>query len=414
MNYLQTELILLNLLRQSEEFVVSLLGLMPEPDAGSFYKRLSTLYETFKADKTGFAASLFRLGQVALFLKEYAALTKQNIDQVDIPEILSPAISWEDIEDKPEFFAPYTHFHKWEEIANKPVKYLPVTHQHTWNDVSDKPTTFPPSAHTHDAQAVAWNDVTDKPTTFPPAEHTHEAQPVAVTWADVSDKPTTFPPAEHTHAAAAVAWADVTDKPTTFPPAAHTHPEYEGGGAANGGQWTLRLNGNPLNYTQLPPTLWTGQRLIVKIIGTLLMAEDAWMLRIDEEGGLLAGILASTSGNITAYTGLGGAVGVSMLGTAITAVLDITPTHMTLTVNGISASIETYRTYTESLLTIQIQQLLDIASVGIWTGDPATTAPLILADAEHIDNNVLINQAARHIGTGEYDLTLNAPVVIYR
>ena len=223
MNYLQTELILLNLLRQSEEFVVSLLGLMPEPDAGSFYKRLSTLYETFKTDKTGFAASLFRLGQVALFLKEYAALTKQNIDQVDIPEILSPAISWEDIEDKPEFFAPYTHFHKWEEIANKPVKYLPVTHQHTWNDVSDKPTTFPPSAHTHDAQAVAWNDVTDKPTTFPPAEHTHEAQPVAVTWADVTDKPTTFPPAEHTHEALSVAWDAIDDKPTTFAPSEHTH-----------------------------------------------------------------------------------------------------------------------------------------------------------------------------------------------
>lgn len=387
MNYLQTELILLNLLRRSEEFVVSLLGLMPEPDAGSFYKRLSTLYETFKTDKTGFAASLFRLGQVALFLKEYAALTKQNIDQVDIPEILSPAISWEDIEDKPEFFAPYTHFHKWEEIANKPVKYLPVTHQHTWNDVSDKPTTFPPAEHTHAAAAVAWTDVTDKPTTFPPAEHTH--------------------------AAAAVAWNDVTDKPTTFPPAAHTHPEYAGGGAATGGQWTLRLNGNPLNYTQLPPTLWTGQRLIVKIIGTLLMAEDAWMLRIDEEGGLLAGILASTSGNITAYTGLGNSTGVSCSGAAITAMFDITPTQMTLTVNGLSASTDISKTYTESLLTIQIQQLLDIASVGIWTGDPATTAPLILADAEHIDNNVLINQAARHIGTGEYDLTLNAPVVIY-
>lgn len=168
MNYLQTELILLNLLRQSEEFVVSLLGLMPEPDAGSFYKRLSTLYEIFKTDKTGFAASSFRLGQVALFLKEYAALTKQNIDQVDIPEILSPAISWEDIEDKPEFFAPYSHFHKWEEIANKPVKYLPVTHQHIWNDVTDKPTTFPPVEHTHEAQAVAWTDVTDKPTTFSP------------------------------------------------------------------------------------------------------------------------------------------------------------------------------------------------------------------------------------------------------
>lgn len=178
MNYLQTELILLNLLRQSEEFVVSLLGLMPEPDAGSFYKRLSTLYEIFKTDKTGFAASSFRLGQVALFLKEYAALTKQNIDQVDIPEILSPAISWEDIEDKPEFFAPYSHFHKWEEIANKPVKYLPVTHQHIWNDVTDKPTTFPPATHTHETQAVAvaWSEVTDKPATFPPAEHTHEAQ----------------------------------------------------------------------------------------------------------------------------------------------------------------------------------------------------------------------------------------------
>ena len=206
MNYLQTELILLNLLRHSEEFVVALLGLMPEPDAGSFYKRLSTLYEIFKTDKTGFAASSFRLGQVALFLKEYAALTKQNIDQVDIPEILSPAISWEDIEDKPEFFAPYSHFHKWEEIANKPVKYLPVTHQHIWSDVTDKPTTFPPAEHTHAAAAVAWNDVTDKPTTFPPLEHTHEA--LSVAWDAIDDKPTTFAPSEHTHAAqcAQVSW----------------------------------------------------------------------------------------------------------------------------------------------------------------------------------------------------------------
>ena len=221
MNYLQTELILLNLLRHSEEFVVALLGLMPEPDAGSFYKRLSTLYEIFKTDKTGFAASSFRLGQVALFLKEYAALTKQNIDQVDIPEILSPAISWEDIEDKPEFFAPYSHFHKWEEIANKPVKYLPVTHQHIWNDVTDKPTTFPPAEHTHAAAAVAWNDVTDKPTTFPPSEHTHEAQ--AVAWTDVTDKPTTFPPEAHTHPDAMADWNTLQNKPTTFPPAEHTH-----------------------------------------------------------------------------------------------------------------------------------------------------------------------------------------------
>ena len=373
MNYLQTELILLNLLRQSEEFVVSLLGLMPEPDAGSFYKRLSTLYEIFKTDKTGFAASSFRLGQVALFLKEYAALTKQNIDQVDIPEILSPAISWEDIEDKPEFFAPYSHFHKWEEIANKPVKYLPVTHQHIWNDVTDKPTTFPPSEHTHEALSVAWDAIDDKPTTFPPVEHTH----------------------------------------TEYALSTHTHPEYAGGGAATGGQWTLRLNGSPLSYTQLPPTLWTGQRLIVKLIGTLLMAEDAWMLRIDEDGGLLAGLLVSPSGNVTAYTGLGNSTGVSCSGAAITAVLDITPTQMTLTVNGLSASTDISRTYTESLLTIQIQQLLDISSVGIWTGDPATTAPLVLADAEHIDNNVLMNQAARHIGTGQYDLTLDAPVVLY-
>lgn len=44
----------------------------------------------------------------------------------------------------------------------------------------------------------------------------------------------------------------------------------------------------------------------------------------------------------------------------------------------------------------------------------ATTAPLIIADAEHIDNNFLINQAARHIGAGQYDLTLDAPVVVYQ
>ena len=280
-----------------------------------------------------------------------------------------------------------------------------------WKHIIEKPTTFPPSAHAH-----LWNEISSKPTTFPPSAHTHEAQPVAVTWADVSDKPTTFPPAEHTHEAqpVAVAWTDITDKPTTFPPAEHTHPEYAGGGAANGGQWTLRLNGSPLNYTQLPPTIWTGPRLIIKIVGTLLMAEDAWMLRIDEEGGLLAGILVSPSGNVTAYTGLGNSTGVSCSGAAITAVLDITPTQMTLTVNGLSASTDISKTYTESLLTIQIQQLLDISSVCIWTGDPATTAPLVLADASHIEHNVLINQAARHIGTGEYDLTLNAPVVLYR
>ena len=289
-------------------------------------------------------------------------------------------------------------------IADRVVSFL-------WKNILEKPTTFPPSAHAH-----PWGDISSKPTTFPPAEHTHEAQAVAVAWADVTDKPTTFPPAEHTHEAqpVAVTWTDVTDKPTTFPPAEHTHPEYAGGGAANGGQWTLRLNGSPLSYTQLPPTIWTGPRLIIKIVGTLLMVEDAWMLRIDEEGGLLAGILVSPSGNVTAYTGLGHSTGVSCSGAAITAMLDITPTQMTLTVNGLSASTDISRTYTESLLTIQIQQLLDVSSVGIWTGDPATTAPLILADAEHIENNMLINQAARHIGAGQYDLTLNSPVILYQ
>lgn len=29
-------------------------------------------------------------------------------------------------------------------------------------------------------------------------------------------------------------------------------------------------------------------------------------------------------------------------------------------------------------------------------------------------NNILINQAARHIGEGQYDLTLDAPVVIFQ
>lgn len=396
MNYLQTELILLNLLRQSEEFVVSLLGLMPEPDAGSFYKRLSTLYEIFKTDKTGFAASSFRLGQVALFLKEYAALTKQNIDQVDIPEILSPAISWEDIEDKPEFFAPYTHFHKWEEIANKPIKYLPVTHQHTWNDVSDKPTTFPPSAHTHDAQAVAWNDVTDKPTTFPPEAHTHEAQAVAV------------------------AWSEVTDKPTTFTPAEHTHPEYEGGGgtaSAISRQWALLLNKAELTYLNLPATLWTGATMRLTASGVLPAYEaDERLMRITEiaTGNDLLQVFRFAT-TLMLIISPGYSVSVPYSGTSFEMEIEVTPTNFRLTVNGdATASADGGRVYTEEALSWTLVNMQTWMRCGCWTGDPATTAPMILADAAHIDNNILINQAARHIGEGQYDLTLDAPVVIFQ
>ena len=180
MNYLKSEVIIVNLLRQSQKFILAIVGGMPQADDGSFFTRLSTLSAVFKSDKAGFAESSYRLGQLALLLREYAAAAKSKptISQIDLPEILEPSFSWEDIQDKPTAYLPAAHYHKWTEVTDKPVKYLPTTHQHAWTDVTDKPATFPPVEHTHEAQAVAvaWSEVTDKPATFPPAEHTHEAQ----------------------------------------------------------------------------------------------------------------------------------------------------------------------------------------------------------------------------------------------
>jgi hypothetical protein len=74
-------------------------------------------------------------------------------------------------------------------------------------------------------EAISWGDVQGKPETFPPASHAHDyaatghSHPAAaVAWADVTGKPATFPPATHSHA-----YADITGKPATFPPDAHLH-----------------------------------------------------------------------------------------------------------------------------------------------------------------------------------------------
>ena len=181
MNHIQVETIFLNLIRQTEEFISAIVGMMPANDSGSFSNRLTTLFDAFKSDKAAFTASSTQLGFLATLLKEYAAFRKQSIEDIGTPEIL-----------------------------------LTVP---KWGDIYDKPATFPPSEHTHTAQPVAnvaWNDITEKPTTFAPADHSHPAQVVA--WADVTDKPTTFAPDAHSHPAQVVAWTDVTEKPTTFAP----------------------------------------------------------------------------------------------------------------------------------------------------------------------------------------------------
>ena len=101
MNPIQTEVIFLNLLRQADELIISIVGFQPAADAGSFRARVSNLFETFKANKTGFSASPYSLGLLAILLKEYAAYTLQDVGTIETPEILLTIPSWEDLHGKP-------------------------------------------------------------------------------------------------------------------------------------------------------------------------------------------------------------------------------------------------------------------------------------------------------------------------
>jgi hypothetical protein len=195
MNQIQTEVIFINLLRQVDEFILSILGLNPSEDAGSFRKRVSTLFETFKADKAVFIASSLQLGFLATLLKEYSAFVKPSIEQIGTPEILIGQIRWDDIYDKPDVLAASSD---WADITNKPATFAPSAHGHAYSEITDKPATFAPSAHGH-----AYSEITDKPATFAPSAHGHA-------YSEITDKPATFPHDE-------VTWSEVTNKPATMP-----------------------------------------------------------------------------------------------------------------------------------------------------------------------------------------------------
>lgn len=107
----QTEVIFLNLLRQTDEFILSIVGTNPEGDAGSFRKRVSTLFESFLTDKAGFVASSESLGFLATLLTEYAAFRLTPIESIGTPEILLTVPRWNDIYDKPDTFPPALHDH---------------------------------------------------------------------------------------------------------------------------------------------------------------------------------------------------------------------------------------------------------------------------------------------------------------
>jgi len=177
MNQVQTEVIFLNLLRQADEFIFSILGMNPTPDAGSFRARVSALFEMFKADKYNFVLSPVHLGFLATLVKEYGAFRKSEITQIGTPEILIGQIRWEDIYDKPDILAASSD---WADITNKPATFAPSAHGHTYSEITDKPATFAPSAHGH-----AYSDITDKPATFAPSAHAHD-------YASITNKPATI------------------------------------------------------------------------------------------------------------------------------------------------------------------------------------------------------------------------------
>lgn len=205
MNQIQAEVIFLNLLRQADEFVFSILGTNPTPNAGSFRARVVSLYNTYQADKAAFVTSSVQLGFLATLIKEYGAFSKSEITQIGTPEILIGQIRWDDIYDKPDILAASAD----------------------WADITNKPTTFP-----HDE--VTWAEVSGKPTTFPPNAHAHN-------YASITDKPATFPSD----------WNTMTNKPTI--------PAGSGGGVVN-----VYWNGDDTNSTIISmPSGMTPQAMIV-------------------------------------------------------------------------------------------------------------------------------------------------------
>ena len=210
MNPIQTEVIFLNLLRQADELIVSIVGFQPAADAGSFRARVSNLFETFKANKTGFSASPISLGMLANLLKEYAANSMQDISNIGTPEILLTIPTWSDIPGKPDTYPPDYHNHPWSDITYKPVKFPPTTHQHTTAEISDFPTTMPPTTHQHTTA-----EISDFPATMPPTAHQHVKS-------EISDFPTTMTPTAHQHVK-----SEISDFPTTMPPTAHQHVKSE-------------------------------------------------------------------------------------------------------------------------------------------------------------------------------------------
>ena len=163
MNQVQTEVIFLNLLRQADEFIFSILGMNPTPDSGSFRARVSALFDMFKADKYNFVLSPVHLGFLATLIKEYGAVRKSEITQIGTPEILIGQIRWEDIYDKPATMPPATHQHVKAEISDFPATMTPTEHQHVKADISDFPATMTPTEHQH-----AYADITERPATFAP------------------------------------------------------------------------------------------------------------------------------------------------------------------------------------------------------------------------------------------------------
>ena len=205
MNQIQTEVIFLNLLRQADEFVFSIVGTNPAGDAGSLRARVVTLFADFKADKAAFVANQTKIGFLAMLLKEYASLRLSPIDTLGTPEILSPVVRWTEIEEMPDVSLS-GHTHQKADISDFPATMTPDAHTHTKAQISDFPATMPPTTHQHTKAQIS-----DFPATMPPTTHQH-------TKSEISDFPATLPPAAHQHTK-----NEISDFPATLPPTAHPH-----------------------------------------------------------------------------------------------------------------------------------------------------------------------------------------------
>lgn len=217
-----------------------------------------------------------------------------------------------------------------------------------------------------------------------------------------------------------------------YAPITHTHPEYEGTGTTttdSGARWRIRNFTTP-TLVELPADAWNAGTLTIKMIARITTSYSTsfpYFFRLADMGNANT-LLRCKRTSTTLFQMMVNNVILSPSATFTSAVT--LPEHLpiefifgggnlTLTVKGETYTVAqekpavTGSTFGVYLAMGTPNPWYALTSFALWTGDPALTAPNLWYDAEHIENSVMINMAARKNSAGANDLTLTSPLVIY-